>query len=128
MIKIRLISIWIGEIQSSFRMFWKSAAYNYNVDFMCFTDHPEKMKSMIDNAQNINVKYITLSDINDRVHKRLKNEFCVNTPYKLCDLRPFIGLLFSEYLEGYEYWGFHDFDMIFGNLNPLLDKMGGGVR
>ena len=28
----------------------------------------------------------------------------VTTPYKLCDLRPLIGILFADRLKGYTHW------------------------
>ena len=126
MIKVKLVSIWIGEIPTFFKVFWKSAGYNHDIDFICFTDHPEEMKAIIPWSRNISVESITLNDINDRIHKILKRDFRVHEAYKLCDIRPFIGLLFPEYLNGYDYWGFHDFDLIFGDLNRVV--RGGGVR
>jgi len=40
--------------------------------------------------------------------------------HKLCDFRPFFALAFAEILEDYEYWGYCDVDMMFGDLNKLL--------
>ena len=45
---------------------------------------------------------------------------CLPSPYKLCDFKPAYGLLFEEYLDGYDYWGHCDCDLILGDLNKLL--------
>jgi hypothetical protein len=42
--------------------------------------------------------------------------------YKLCDLKPAFGLIFSEYLQGYDFWGYCDVDMIIGNLGNFLTE------
>lgn len=41
-------------------------------------------------------------------------------PYKLCDFKPAYGEIFSDYLVGYDYWGYCDLDVVFGNLSKLL--------
>lgn len=40
--------------------------------------------------------------------------------HKLCDFKPFYGLCFSDYLASYEFWGFCDVDLMFGDLEKLL--------
>ncbi|MGB3531949.1 MAG: DUF6625 family protein [Microcoleaceae cyanobacterium] len=40
--------------------------------------------------------------------------------YKMCDFRPAFGEIFSEYLEGFDYWGYIDIDVIVGNLDRFL--------
>jgi len=40
--------------------------------------------------------------------------------HKLCDARPFYGLAFNDILEKFDYWGYCDMDVIFGNLDPLI--------
>jgi hypothetical protein len=41
-------------------------------------------------------------------------------PYKLCDWRPALGLLFAEELSGFSHWGHCDLDILFGDMSPLL--------
>jgi hypothetical protein len=42
--------------------------------------------------------------------------------HKLCDFKPFFGVIFSDLLKDYEFWGFCDVDMMFGNLAKLFDS------
>lgn len=44
----------------------------------------------------------------------------MNAPYKLCDYKSFYGYLFEEYIEEYDFWGYCDCDVIFGQLNHFL--------
>lgn len=40
--------------------------------------------------------------------------------YKLCDFKPTYGLVFSEYLKGFDFWGYCDADMIIGDLSSFF--------
>ena len=37
-------------------------------------------------------------------------------PYKLCDLKPALGLLHEQDIEGYPFFGYCDLDIIYGNI------------
>jgi hypothetical protein len=42
----------------------------------------------------------------------------------MCDLKPAYGHLFPELIEGYDFWGFGDIDLIYGNLGRYFtDKI-----
>ena len=41
-------------------------------------------------------------------------------PYKICDLRPAFGRIFSEYLKDYDLWGYADLDLVFGDISTFL--------
>jgi hypothetical protein len=53
-----------------------------------------------------------------RTATRLKLDLI--TGHKLCDFKPFFGLAFKDLLSEYDFWGFCDVDMIFGDLSKLL--------
>lgn len=40
--------------------------------------------------------------------------------YKICDYKPMFGVVFSEYLNGFDYWGYCDIDMVIGDLEKFL--------
>lgn len=42
--------------------------------------------------------------------------------YKLCDLKPAFGIIFADYLQDYDFWGYCDVDMIIGNLSNFLTE------
>ncbi len=39
---------------------------------------------------------------------------------KVWDYRPALGLLFSEDIKGYDYWGHTDFDCVYGNVEKFI--------
>lgn len=50
--------------------------------------------------------------------------YALHYPYKLCDYKPTYGVLFAEYLKNYDYWGYIDCDLVFGNLSKYLKNIG----
>jgi hypothetical protein len=68
--------------------------------------------------------HILPMDFNNMV-ELIKNKlggWCVcHGPYKLCDYRPAYGLLFSEQIRNYDYWGHCDIDMLFGDLKKYIE-------
>ena len=44
----------------------------------------------------------------------------MDNPYKLCDYRPAFGYIFKDLTRGFDYWGYCDLDMIFGDLQKYL--------
>jgi hypothetical protein len=43
-----------------------------------------------------------------------------SAPYKLCDFKPAYGHLFEEFLTGWDYWGYIDLDVIYGDIRRFL--------
>jgi len=62
-------------------------------------------------------------ELKDLFEKKLHTKICLNQPYKLCDYKPYYGYLFSEYLTGYDFWGYCDCDLIFGNIDAFLPEV-----
>lgn len=112
------ITTWFGEFPSWFSYFLKSCETNSKFDFMIFTD------------QNINFKYpsnviinsMTMAGFNDLIDAKLNTNFKVELPYKLCDFKAMYGYLYSDYLKRYDYWGFCDLDLVFGNIDKFVSK------
>lgn len=76
-----------------------------------------------------NVKFIpsSLHDFSKMASKIIKNNIEIERAYKICDFRPCYGLIFQDYLSGYDYWGYGDIDLIYGNLSTyILPKIGEG--
>jgi hypothetical protein len=57
----------------------------------------------------------------------LQTQFVLSRNYKLVDLKPAYGELFQEYLQGYDFWGYTDLDVLYGDLSrfftdPILNS------
>lgn len=69
-----------------------------------------------------NVSYYPLSL--DQLKSRIQDLFGVDVsriePYKLCDFRPAFGLLFADALEGIDFWGYGDNDLVLGKVDEFI--------
>lgn len=55
-----------------------------------------------------------------RISKATGERINIKNAYKFCDLRPFFGLGYQEYIKDYDFWAYCDIDMVFGNLRNFL--------
>jgi len=89
--------------------------FNNSIDWIIFSDQ------IIDPGPNIIVKNLTLSQFSALISARLGIAVSIRRPYKICDFRPAFGEIFQHELKGYDFWGYCDADVIFGNLAPHID-------
>ncbi|MBZ4042601.1 DUF6625 family protein [Flavobacterium hibisci] len=114
--KISLINIFIGEFPWFFKLFLKSCEANPTVDFYIFTDNVINYKI----ADNIKIIPFTLYDFNNLASQKLGFNINVEKGYKLCDFRPAFGVIFSDYIEKYDFWGITDIDVVYGRMREFL--------
>lgn len=58
----------------------------------------------------------------DRISTALEIRFAPRNPYKLCDIKPALGLVHADDLKDSDWWGFGDHDVIYGNLRQFLPE------
>ncbi len=113
--RIRIIIPYFGKFRSSIIPFLNSCAQNPLFDWLIFTD------DILDNLpSNVGMVYCTLSDIRARIENCLGFSVALNSPYKLCDFRPAFGLIFKDELVDYDFWGWGDVDLVYGNLSKFI--------
>lgn len=114
--RIRFIIPYFGKWPFWMPFFLESCRFNPDIDWLFFTDCgvPPDAPS--------NVRFIPLSfgQYCENVSQRLGIAFAPTLPYKLCDLKPALGFVHSEELDGYDFWGFSDIDLVYGNLRAYF--------
>lgn len=91
-----------------------------NIDFVYFTDCDEII-NMARKYPNIICHKVSFEEYCENASKRLKVDFHPQHAYKLCDLKPFYGFIHQDILRKYEFWGYGDNDLVYGNLNVLTN-------
>ena len=114
--KACLILPFFGKVTHWNNFFFKSLAFNVKFDWLIFSDisFPGKL------PLNVRIIRLTLDDFNKIVSNELNFTTNIDHPYKICDFKPAFGYLFSKYIKDYEYWGYCDMDVIFGDLDSFL--------
>lgn len=116
---IAIIICYIGKLPWYFDYFAQSCKYNPSIDFIIVTDDTGYSKP---SSTNVRFIYKTLSEINHIAKEKLELPVQITTGYKLCDFKPTYGILFSELLKGYDFWGHGDIDVIYGNIRKFITK------
>lgn len=114
--KVAVVCIQIGPWPPSIELFMKSCAWNPSIDWLVFSDHALPVEA----PRNVLRIPATLEGLRKRFKERLGRAIALDLPYKLCDYRPMYGEIFAEELEGYDFWGQCDFDVVFGRIRELL--------
>ncbi len=95
-----------------------SCSKQSNIDFIYFTDCDEIIH-LASKYSNIICHKISFEDYCNNVSNRLGLAFHPQHAYKLCDLKPFYGFIHEDILKQYDFWGYGDNDLVYGNLEVL---------
>lgn len=119
--KVCLIIPYFGKFPNYFYFWYKTALSNNKIDFLIFSD--ESVPDFFVPNSNVIFRKMSFSDLKYKINKKLKLKTGKIKPYKLCDFKPFYGIIFEEFIKNYSYWGYGDLDVLYGNLNKFLDPI-----
>ena len=71
---------------------------------------------------NLTIINTTFEEIKVKIQNLFSFQISLKTPYKLCDYKPTYGKVFSDYFVGYDFWGYADLDLVFGNLRNFITE------
>ncbi len=100
---------WPGYIE----WYFESCKNNHDIDFYVFTDDKsiERCK-----ADNIHFIPMTFEECVSLIRVKIDKNAKFLGPYKLCDFKQVNGLIFSDWVKDYDFWGMCDCDMVFGDI------------
>lgn len=109
---IRFVIPYFGRWPFWIRYYLESCRRNPDIDWVFFTDC-----GIPENAPK-NVRFIELSFTAycQLVSARLGIDFYPEQAYKLCDIKPALGYIHADQLEGVDFWAFGDIDVVYGDL------------
>lgn len=112
---ILLIIPYFGKWPLWFDAFLVSVAANPTINWLCPTD------CELPRNYPANIKFLstTLNQLNSHVNKIVSANVPL-TPRKFCDLKPAYGAIFSEEIKEYDFWGFCDMDIIWGDIRAFM--------
>ena len=120
---IAFVIPYFGLFNNYFQLWLNSCSKNPSIDWLIFTDD----KRPFDYPDNVHVTYTTLHEVKKRIESTFGLSIWMEHAYKLCDFKPFYGAIFKPELKNYDFWGYCDVDLIWGNIrkyltDDLLDK------
>jgi hypothetical protein len=115
--RIAFVICYFGKLPWYFEYFVHSCKYNATIDFFIYTDDTLLMIVL---PSNVKLVYTTLPEISLLFSEKLGFVVKISYGYKLCDFKPTYGLIFSDILKDYDFWGHCDIDIILGNIRDFI--------
>lgn len=116
--KIAFIIPYFGKFNNYFQIWLHSCRYNPTIDWLIFTDD----NTIYNYPNNVKVFYTSFAATILKIQKKFDFKIELNNPYELCEYKVTYGEVYSEYLEGYDFWGHCDVDVIWGNLRKHITE------
>lgn len=116
--RVAQIIPYFGKWPEWMPLYLYSCSRNPMIDFIFYTDCPTSQFRSYDNIHFIKT---TFTDYCSLVGQRLNIDYKISNPYKLTDLKPFLGAVHREELRGYEFWSFGDIDLCYGDLSMVIN-------
>lgn len=113
--KIVMIIPYFGKKPDYFHLWLNSALHNKNYNFYIYTD----IDFGFEEFKNIKIINTSFDSLKKRFEQKL-GKLSLKTPYKLCEYRPAYGYVFEEDIKEFDFWGFCDIDLIFGDLDKFI--------
>lgn len=85
------------------------------MDFFLFSD-----QEIEGGTVNLHVYRTTLEREVRRAEEALGEKVSITGAYKFCDLRPFFGRIYQDFVQGYDFWGYCDVDLVLGRVRRFL--------
>ena len=113
---IVIIFPYFGILPPQYKMWRESALQNPNIDFMFFTD------ANVEPAKNILVHKMQFEQFQHLAQKAFDFPIVLDRPYKLCEYKQAYGYILQDYIKGYDFWGFGDLDLVYGDIRSFITE------
>lgn len=111
---------YFGKLPKLFPLWLQSCKYNSTINWLIFTDDETDYAY----PSNVSVIYTTFDNVRTRIQRLYDFKITLESPYKLCDFKVAYGEVFADFINGYDFWGYCDVDLLFGNIRSFLtDKI-----
>jgi hypothetical protein len=116
--KIAVLIPYFGAWPAWINFFVESCRANSSIDWILFTDQDRPQN----HATNIRYVQTSFEEYRARLAESLGTEINVEAPYKLCDFKPALAFVHSKLLRAYDFVGFGDLDIIYGDIRAFYDE------
>ena len=113
-----LLMPYFGKWPPWFPAYLESCRWNPDFHFIFFTDCgiPD-----LDMPSNVKIVFMRLEDFSEISREAFPFLRRIKFAYKVCDYRPILGKIFNSEITEYEFFGWGDIDVIYGDLRGHLE-------
>jgi hypothetical protein len=115
---ILLIVVYFGRWPIWFPAFLITCERNASINWLIFSDCEAPPSAPL------NVQFVksTLDEIRGLAEEKIKIKVSIPNNRKLCDIRPAYPVIFDDYIQNYDFWGYCDIDVMWGDIRSFYDK------
>lgn len=113
---IVLLFPYFGSLPPQYGMWRASALRNPDIDFIFFTN------CNVESAPNIIVHKMEFANFEQMIAKAFDFPIVLDRPYKICEYRPAFAYALPEYVKGYDFWGWGDLDVVYGDIRAFATE------
>jgi hypothetical protein len=114
---IAILIPWFGDWPEWIDFFVESCRSNSSIDWILLGD----AEPPTNRASNVRHVRIAFADYCELLSQKLEVRFPTGEPYKLCDVRPALPHVHADLVRGYDFVGFGDIDVIYGDVRSFYD-------
>ena len=107
---------YFGRLPYYFPLWMHTASYSKRFDFWILTND----NSISSIAKNIKIINQNFEDFVQKIQSKFDFQLGLTAHRKLCDFKPCYGYIFEEGITQYDYWGFCDIDLLWGDIDNLV--------
>lgn len=118
--RVCLVLAYFGKWPPWISYFVESCRSNPRFTWLILTD----IGDLPEKADNVLVRPMTLAIMKERTALTTGLDVCLEHTYKCCDLKPLYGKIFANELAEFDFWGYTDLDVVYGDLDKFVtDKI-----
>lgn len=110
--RVCITIVYFGHWPVWFSAWLRTCRENRSFHWLIFTDNVPPANA----PENVRILHLSQQQLESRVSSMLQVPFVLSRGYKLVDLKPAYGELFSPELADYDFWGYTDLDLVYGDL------------
>ncbi len=114
--RIVIIIPYFGSFPNYFQLFLNSCACNPDIDWIIVTDNDGAYRY----PSNVRVFRKSFDEVIERIKQCFDFDSYIGDVHKLCEYKPAYAYLFPELVDGYDFWGYGDVDLIYGDLRRVV--------
>lgn len=115
---IAILIPYFGKFPEWADLYFETLKKNSTIDFIFYTDCDYDSYK----ANNIRFIRISFNEYIEWVNAKIDADFKPANSYKLCDLRPLFGYLHQQDFVGYDFYGWTDMDVLFGDIRSFYNN------
>lgn len=114
--RILLIMAYYGTLPNFFPVWLESVKNNPTIDFCFFSDCIDKNEV----PDNVKVIDIPGEEFKQRIKAKFDFDVSINNYGRISQFRPAFAYIFPEVVDGYDFWGYVECDLILGDIRKFI--------